>query len=100
MYADPDAGGGKLLIKEGMIIRLTRNLDKERGFSNGAVGIVTSILTENRVFVLRLFSTGGLILVHPIHDPAIERSFIPAQYGYAITTRPALGNYHLRLNIR
>ena len=29
MYADPDAGGGKILIREGMIIRLTRNLDKE-----------------------------------------------------------------------
>jgi hypothetical protein len=33
---DPDYGGVPMLIRKGMYLRLTRNLDKDRGFCNGA----------------------------------------------------------------
>ena len=73
-----------------MLLRLSRNLDKERGFCNGAIGVVTIVL-ESRppVFVVKL-SHGSLVVVHPIRD---EKGipFLPCTYGYAMTTRKAQG---------
>ena len=41
---DPNASAGRLFIKPGLRIRLTRNLDKSRGFVNGAMAAVETIL--------------------------------------------------------
>ena len=41
---DPNASAGRLFIKPGLRIRLTRNLDKSRGFVNGAMATVEPIL--------------------------------------------------------
>ena len=42
---DPDYGGVPMKIRPGMLLRLSRNLDKERGFCNGALGTVQTILS-------------------------------------------------------
>ena len=44
---DPNANAGKLFIKEGLRVRLTRNLDKSRGFVNGAMATVESVLCKS-----------------------------------------------------
>ena len=43
---DPNANAGKLYIKPGLRVRLTRNLDKTRGFVNGAMATVESVLCK------------------------------------------------------
>ena len=84
---DPSAGDQKIVIAVGMTIRLTRNLDKDRGFVNGAIGIVEQVLHKS-VFVLRT-PDDVRILVHPVHDKGIGT--MPATYGYAMTIRRAQG---------
>ena len=37
---DPKVKAGPIYVKEGLFLRLTRNLDKPRGFVNGAIGEV------------------------------------------------------------
>ena len=41
---DPDYGPYRIALRPGMTFRLTRNLDKKRGFVNGAIGQVESLL--------------------------------------------------------
>ena len=48
----------KIVAKKGILIRLTRNLDKQRGFVNGALAVVWEILDGNRCFVARPCSSG------------------------------------------
>ena len=72
-----------------MRIRLTRNLDKDRGFVNGAIGVVTDILKPDEVFVLRLLAHDQLVLVHPVFREG--HTFLPCAYGYATTIRRAQG---------
>ena len=53
-------------------MRLTRNLDKDRGHVNGAVGVVRRVLPRGEkdiqtVFTVEL-STGGHVLVGPIYE--------------------------------
>ena len=54
--------------KKRILIRLTRNLDKERGFVNGALAEVWEVLDGNRCFVAQLLSNKNLVLVHPLRE--------------------------------
>eukprot|EP00973_Karenia_brevis_P000818 113591-Karenia_brevis.AAC.1 len=71
-----------------MRIRLTRNVDKERGFVNGAIAEVEYVLRKD-VFVART-PTGVRILVHPVAYDG--QHFMPFCYGYAMTIRRAQGS--------
>ena len=86
---EPKIGGSKIILREGLCIRLTRNLDKPRGFVNGAIGVVMKTLCES-VAILRL-TTGNLVLLHPVSADG-EGSFLPCTYGYATTIRRAQGS--------
>ena len=94
---DPNVGECHFFYAHpGVLVRLTRNLDKERGFVNGAVGTVRTILARHgdtpTVFTVQL-STGVMVLVHPIWNN--KRCFLPCTYGYATTIRRAQGaTYH------
>ena len=77
----------------GVVVRLTRNVDKDRGYVNGAVGVVRRVLSRDEsdiptVFTVEL-STGVHILVHPIYGK--KRCLLPCTYGYATTIRRAQG---------
>ena len=95
-HGDPKVHAGPVYAKPGVMIRLTRNLDKDRGFVNGAIGEVVDVLSD-RVFTLRL-SCGTMVLVHPIVEEwkdedghPFRRTFLPCCYGYATTIRRAQG---------
>ena len=79
----------RIVAKPGLIIRLSRNFDKQRGFVNGALARIYQSLDGNRVFVARLISTGNLVLIHPIEEEGGR--FLPCCYGYATTIRRAQG---------
>jgi hypothetical protein len=85
---DPNVVSCNIFPSAGLMVRLTRNLDKERGFVNGAIGEIVTVLTAN-VFTVRLTS-GTMCLVHPIHVDG--RTFLPCCYGYATTIRRAQGS--------
>ncbi|CAE8643932.1 unnamed protein product, partial [Polarella glacialis] len=86
--SDPEYGGQVVAIP-GMRIRLTRNVDKERGFVNGAVAEIEYVLRKN-VFVAKT-PTGVRILAHPAsYDNS--GSFMPYTYGYAMTIRRSQGS--------
>ena len=73
-------------------MRLTRNLDKDRGFVNKAMGVIEVVLSaDDGVFLVRL-TTGTLVLVHPISDG--DAVFLPCAYGYATTIRRAQGRHY------
>ena len=44
---DVDYGGDPMIVRPGMWLRLTRNLDKRRGFCNGAMGQVVHLLCSD-----------------------------------------------------
>ena len=76
------------LTQRSAIVRLTRNCDKQRGFVNGAIGEIVTVLSPN-CFTVRL-KTGTMVLVHPICGNK-EVPFLPCTYGYATTIRRAQG---------
>ena len=79
----------RILARPGIILRLSRNLDKTRGFVNGALAEVVASLRGNAIFVCRLLASGNYVLVHPmLEDGAV---FLPCCYGYATTIRRAQG---------
>ena len=98
---DPNVGKGqKMVVRPGITIRCTRNIDKERGFVNGAIATVVDVLVDYNpsqgrhtcVFTARL-STGSMILVHPVSAGRADamHEFLPCTYVYAITVRRAQG---------
>ena len=79
----------RILARPGIVLRLTRNDDKQRGFVNGALCNVVEPLQGNAVFIARLIGTGNLVLVHPREEDGAR--FLPCVYGYATTIRRAQG---------
>ena len=89
---DIDYGGEPMIVRSGMWLRLTRNLDKKRGFCNGAMGQVIDVLRSEKdgvMFTMRL-THGAMVVVHPIRVD--DKCFLPCVYGYAMTTRKAQGS--------
>ena len=86
---DPGVKGSlRILPRVGVWIRLTRNLDKARGFVNGALGQVVDVFRSPDFFSVKLIS-GTLVMVHPV---AIGGEiFLPCVYGYAVTVRRTQG---------
>ena len=91
---DENAKAGKMFIRPGLMIRLTRNLDKTRGFVNGALAEVHDVLSETPGKGVAVFSakltTGAMVLVHPIRVEG--KVFLPCCYGYATTIRRSQGS--------
>ena len=77
-----------IVAKPGVLLRLSRNFDKERGFVNGALCTVCESLKGNAVFTAKLKGSGNMVLVHPQDG----KSFVPCCYGYATTVRRAQGS--------
>ena len=84
---DPAQSPDRHVFLERMTVRLTKNLDKDRGFVNGAIGTVKRVLNKH-TFVLGT-ADGVILLVHAVQDRL--RPFVPATYGYAMTIRRAQG---------
>ena len=77
----------RILARPGIVIRLTRNFHKQRGFVNGAIGTVGESLRGNAVFSAKLHGTGNLVLVYPMEEDG--RLFLPCCYWYSTTIRRA-----------
>jgi hypothetical protein len=86
--ADPNVTTDRIVPRPGILVRLTRNMDKTRGFVNGAIGEIVSVF-DAAYFTVRL-KTGTMILMHPICG-SNERAFLPLTYGWATTIRRAQG---------
>ena len=87
---DPASKSGhRIVARPGVLVRLTRNEDKTRGFVNGAIGEVVESLRGNAVFTVRLFETGNMVLVSPMEEAG--QVFLPCCYGYATTIRRVQG---------
>ena len=84
---DPKVQSLNIVPRKGVHIRLTRNLDKDRGFVNGALGVVHEVLSKETFLVM--LTSGNMILVHPVSDG--RGHFLPCVYGYATTIRRAQG---------
>ena len=82
---DTKAGANRVVVKVGMRLRLTRNLDKDRGFVNGALGTVTQLLDKRGIVFIMQLTHGAMVLVHPIRSENL--TFLPCAYGYAMTIR-------------
>ena len=78
---------GTVVAEPGMRMRLTHNVDKDRGFVNGNTGIVRTMLRKD-VFVLQS-DQGIQILIHPITVQG--KKFLPVAYGWATAMRRAQG---------
>ena len=76
------------VAKEGVLLRLTRNFDKRRGFVNGALVRVFEDLGDG-VIIAEFVETGNMVLIHEMEEKG--RIFLPCCYGYATTIRRAQG---------
>ena len=64
---EPRLRTGRIVLKKGVVLRLTRNLDKAHGFVNGGLGEVEEVLDEEQgVAVVKLIGGSGRILLHPV----------------------------------
>ena len=84
---DPAQCTQPLVFLKGMQVRLTKNLDKDRGFVNGALGTIVMVLNR-QTFVVET-EEGVHLLVHAVCDNG--KPFVPAVYGYAMTIRRGQG---------
>ena len=78
----------RIVAKKGVLLRLTRNQDKHRGFVNGALAEVYDELGDG-VIVGRFVESGNMVLIHPMEEKGM--TFLPCCYGYATTIRRAQG---------
>ena len=78
----------RIVAKEGVLLRLTRNFDKSRGFVNGALAKVFEEL-DSGVIIAQLVESGNMVLIHPMEEKGM--TFLPCCYGYATTIRRAQG---------
>ena len=78
----------RIVATKGVLLRLTRNFDKTRGFVNGALVRVFEDL-GNGVIIAQLIESGNMVLIHQIEEKG--RIFLPCCYGYATTIRRAQG---------
>ena len=68
-YCDPTTKSDlRIVARPGIVIRLSRNFDKQRGFVNGALATVCESLRGNSVSTARVVGTGNMVLVHPMED--------------------------------
>ena len=79
----------RIIARRGIVIRLSRNFDKQRGFVNGALARIEDSLDGDRVFTARLIGTGNMVLVYAMLENG--QMFLPCCYGYASTIRRAQG---------
>ena len=80
----------RIVVRAGLYVKLTRNLDKDRGLVNGAIGVIEYVLNAaSGIFLVRPTS-GNLVLVHPIVTN--DEVHLPCAYGYATTIRRAQGS--------
>ena len=79
----------RILARPGLLIRLSRNFDKQRGFVNGALAEVCEALRGNSIFTARLVGSGNMVLVHPMEEQGAI--FLPCCYGYGSTIRRSQG---------
>ena len=86
--SDPKICSDTICTRSGLFVRLTQNLDKDRGYVNGTIGAVQDVLAKD-IFTVKL-TTGNLVLVHPLSDGK-GSSFLPCVYGYGTTIRRAQG---------
>ena len=88
--SDPTSKSDMRIVAEpGVLLRLTRNFDKVRGFVNGALVRVCKKLKGNEVFTAEIVGSGNMVLVHPMEEDGC--TFLPCCYGYATTIRRAQG---------
>ena len=73
----------RILARPGIILRLSRNIDKQRGFVNGALAEVVVSLRGNAIFVAKLVASGNYVLIHAMQEDGAV--FLPCCYGYATT---------------
>ena len=78
----------RIVATKGVLLRLTRNFDKTRGFVNGALVRVFEDL-GNGVIIAQLIESGNMVLIHQMEEKG--RIFLPCCYGYATTIRRAQG---------
>ena len=57
-----------ILAIVGLLLRLTRNLDKSRGFVNGALCMVIESLNGNGFLIAKLLGSGNYVLLHPMEE--------------------------------
>lgn len=76
-----------ILAIHGLILRLNRNLEKSRGFVNGALCMVIEKLNGNGFFIAKLLGCGNYVLAQPMEEQGAR--FLPCWYGYAATIRRA-----------
>ena len=78
----------RIVAKRGVLLRLTRNFDKGRGFVNGALARVYEELGHG-VIIATLIETDNMVLIHLMEEKGM--TFLPCCYGYATTIRRAQG---------
>ena len=65
----------RIVAKKGILIRLSLNFDKQRGFANGAYAVIEDSLSGNAVFTARLIGTGNMVLLHLMEEDGAN--FLP-----------------------
>ena len=85
---DPAQCLKQLVFLKLMQVRFTKNLDKDRGFVNGALGTIVKVLNK-QMFVVETEDSVHL-LAHMVCDN--NQPFVPAAHGYAMTIRRGQGS--------